>query len=594
MEGPRMTRKLPSTDVVIIGLGWTGSILAEQLTAEGLDVVAIERGPWRDTANDFPTTYDPDELRYASRLELFLRPAQETLTFRNTLQQTALPIRWFGSFLPGNGVGGAGVHWNGQTWRFLETDFLLRSHVTERYGAKSIPPDMTIQDWGVTYQELEPFYDQFEYIAGISGRAGNINGAKQQGGNPFEGPRTRDYPLPPLRDAYAPKLFADAAANLGYHPFPRPAANASQGYTNPLGVTMGACTFCGFCERFGCGNYSKGSPQTTILPVLTRRPNFTARTDCEVLRINKDSTGRKATGVTFVDTAGEEWEQPADLVLVCAFILDNARLMMLSGIGEQYDPATGKGVIGRNYAYQSASGARLFFEGKHFNPFIGTGSLAQSMDDFNGDNFDHADLGFLGGAGITLAQTHGRPIASTQIRAPGVPRWGAAWKKSVAETYQNTTSISGQGSVYSYRDAYLDLDPTYTDRFGRKLMRMTFDWHDNELKMTKYIADRSLEIGRTMGPKQIVANLMAPHYSVVPYQSTHNTGGVVMGDNPGTSAVNRYLQSWDVFNVFVIGASAFPQNAGYNPTGTVGALAYWAAHAIRSQYLKNPGPLVSA
>ena len=80
----------------------------------------------------------------------------------------------------------------------------------------------------------------------------------------------------------------------------------------------------------------------------------------------------------------------------------------------------------------------------------------------------------------------------------------------------------------------------------------------------------------------------------MPYQTTHNTGGVIMGSDPKSSAVNRYLQSWDLHNLFVMGACAFPQNAGYNPTGTVGALAYWSAQAIRTQYLKNPGPLVQA
>ena len=110
-----MAMKLPAKDVVIIGLGWTGAILANELTDQGLDVVAIERGPWRDTATAFNIGYAPDELRYAVRLDLFQRPAQDTLTFRNNDSQTALPIRQFGSFIPGNGVGGAGVHWNGVT-----------------------------------------------------------------------------------------------------------------------------------------------------------------------------------------------------------------------------------------------------------------------------------------------------------------------------------------------------------------------------------------------------------------------------------------------------------------------------------------------
>src|SRR5579859_7732089 len=104
-----MTRKLSPRDVVIIGLGWTGSILGYELARTGLDVVAIERGPWRDTATDFPPAYAQDELRYAVRLDLFLRPEQDTLTFRNHASQTALPIRSFSGFLPGNGVGSAGI-----------------------------------------------------------------------------------------------------------------------------------------------------------------------------------------------------------------------------------------------------------------------------------------------------------------------------------------------------------------------------------------------------------------------------------------------------------------------------------------------------
>ncbi|HEX2941914.1 MAG TPA: GMC family oxidoreductase, partial [Rhodopila sp.] len=318
-----MATRLPATDVAIVGLGWTGSIVAKSMADAGLRVVAIERGPWRSTATDFPVTYAPDELRYSMRHDLFLRPAQATLTARNNMNQTALPMRTWGSFLPPNGVGGGGVHWNGETWRFLPTDFKLRSHLTERYGAKFIPDDMTIQDWGVTYDELEPHYDKFEYLCGTSGTAGNLKGQKQAYGNPFEGPRSRAYPTPAQKQPYGPTLFAQAAWDMGYSPFPQPSGNLSQAYTNPLGVTIGPCSYCGFCERFGCGNYSKASPQVTILPALMRQPNFTARTQCEVTRINVDNTGKRVTGVTYVDTEGREWEQPADLVFLCAFQLFN-------------------------------------------------------------------------------------------------------------------------------------------------------------------------------------------------------------------------------------------------------------------------------
>ena len=209
-----MARRLPRKDVVIVGLGWTGSILAYELARTGLDVVAIERGPWRDTATDFNIGTAADELRYAVRQDIFLRPTQESITMRNTPSQTALPIRKWGSFLPGNGVGGAGVHWNGQTWRFLPNDFRIRSHMLERCGEGIFPEGHHIQDWPVSYDELEPCYDRFEYLAGISGKAGNLNGKIVEGGNPFEGPRKREYALPPMQMTYAPTVFAEAARSV--------------------------------------------------------------------------------------------------------------------------------------------------------------------------------------------------------------------------------------------------------------------------------------------------------------------------------------------------------------------------------------------
>jgi len=588
-----MVRRLPPKDVVIVGLGWTGSILALELARAGLEVVALERGPWRDTATDFNIGTTPDELRYSIRHELFLRPRQETVTMRNTPDQLALPIRRWGSFLPGNGVGGAGVHWNGQTWRFLPNDFKIRSNTIARYGDKALPDGNHIQDWPVTYEELEPYYDRFEYVAGISGKAGNLKGATQPGGNPFEGARAREYPTKPLTQGYAQDLFTKAATERGLHPFPRPSANISEPYTNPYGCRMAPCTFCGFCERFGCANYSKSSPQTCVLPALMREPLFEARTECEVTKVNLSGDGKHATGVTYVDSQGQEWEQPGELVILCAFSFFNVRLMLLSGIGQPYDRDRDEGVVGRNYAYQSAGGSTAFFENVNFNPFAAAGSLGAAVDDYNSDNFDHTNLGFVGGASITCAYTNGRPILYRPV-PPGTPTWGSAWKRAVKDNYQKVTSVGAQGSVMSYRDCFLDLDPTYKDPLGRPLLRMTFDYKNNERKLSDWMSDRCDEIIRAMGAKTTQKTPIRGPWSVIPYQTTHNTGGAIMGDDPKTSALNRYLQSWDVPNVFVMGASAFPQNAGYNPTGTVGALTYWALDAIRDRYLKSPGPLVQA
>ena len=392
-----MPRRLPATDVVVVGLGWTGSIAGRELAEAGLRVVALERGQWRDTATDFPPNVAPDELRYGVRHELSLRPAQETLTFRNSDGETALPIRSWTAFTLPDGAGGGGVTWNGETWRYLPSNFQLRSHLVGRYGRAFLPADTTVQDWGVTYGELEPHFDRFEYLCGTSGTAGNLRGQTQPGGNPFEGPRSRPYPTPAQQQPYAAALFAQAATEMGYHPFPRPSGNLSTAYTNPLGLTLGPCTFCGFCEGFGCGNYSKASPQTTLLPALARMPEFEARTGCEVTRVNLSADRKRATGVTYVDTGGTEWEQPAALVLLCASSVFNVRLMLLSGIGPPYDPRANTGTVGRNFSYQVTSSVDLFFDDRRFNPFIASGAVGMVIDDFNGDNFDHGPHGFVGG-----------------------------------------------------------------------------------------------------------------------------------------------------------------------------------------------------
>ena len=589
-----MARTDPKKDVVIVGLGWTGSILGIELAKEGLDILALERGPDRATVPEFQYPEVIDELKYGIRYGFMQKPRNSTITVRRTLDETARPMRRLGSFLPGDGVGGAGIHWNGQTWRPMENEFRLRSYVEENFGAEAIPEGMVLQDWGVSYEELEPYFDRFEFMAGIAGKAGNIRGEIQEGGNPFEAPRSREYPLPPMKQTTDALIFAEAARAMGYHPFPRPSANASAAYVNEYGMQLGPCNYCGFCERYGCINYSKASPQTCILDALKRYPNFGYKVNAEVLRVDLAADGQTATGVTWWDEAAqEEVSQPADIVILAAYQLHNVHLMLLSGIGQPYDPATGEGVTGKNYSYQMNGGTTLFFKDRHFNPFAAAGSSGMSIDDFAINRIDFGAEGFIGGSYITAGLSNGQPIRGIQL-PEGVPAWGAGWKQGIAEWYGHSMSIGSHGSNLSYRDSYLDLDPTYTDRHGRPLKRMTFDWKENDIRMTQFMRTKIEEIARSMNPDSWKSSYKeeGARYDIRPYQTTHNVGGAIMGVDPATSAVNRYLQTWDQHNVFVMGAGAFPQNIQYNPTGAVGALAYWAAEAIRKDYLPNPRPLI--
>lgn len=590
-----MTIKLKPVDVVIVGSGWTGGIVAKELAPTGLKVVMLERGRPQDSS-DFAAPQVHDALKYSRRMEMVQNLSKETITFRNSSDQVALPMRQYGFFLPGTNVGGSGAHWSGLTWRWLEWEHKMYSKTVGKYGKSIIPADMNLQDWPVSYAELEPYYDKFEKTCGVSGKAGNLKGKIVAGGNPFEAPRSSEYPTPPMASSQSMVMFERATRNLGYHPFPVPAANCSEDYTNPDGIALGQCHYCGHCTAFGCEANAKASPHFLMLPLARKNPNFELRTQSTVLKVNLDPDGKRATGVTYLDARGREVEQPADLVVLGAFVTGNVHLMLHSGIGKPYDFRTNTGVVGRNYAYQGGGGARVAVDKDTFmNPFMGAGALGMWIDDLNGDNYDFAKAGYIGGGGISAGQNSGDPLGYHPT-APGAPQWGKGWKKSMVETYQHTTGVGHQGAVMAYRQNYFDLDPTYRDAYGRPLLRMTFDWQPNELRLmagqTKVCEAIASEMS---GKKDSIlprASRGFGHFNSVPYQTTHNTGGAVFGDDPRTSALNRYMQSWDVPNVFVLGACAIPQNAGRNPTGPVGALAFWAADAITKKYLRQPGRLV--
>jgi gluconate 2-dehydrogenase alpha chain len=263
-----MVTRLKEVDAVVIGMGFSGAILARELTKAGLNVIGLERGADRNPAEEFMLARLRDELRYVVRLELMQDNSTDTITFRNASDELALPIRRFSAFLPGEGVGGTGIHWGALHWRFLPTDFRIKSLLTEKYGAEAVPQTMTIQDWPLSYDELEPFYDRFDKLCGVSGQAGNLRGKPISGGNPFEGPRSEDYPNKPIKTGVAPSMFSEAANSLGYHAFPVPTATSSAPYVNPEGITLGRCEYCGHCNRTACESNAKASPNVNVLPVL--------------------------------------------------------------------------------------------------------------------------------------------------------------------------------------------------------------------------------------------------------------------------------------------------------------------------------------
>ncbi|MFC4024313.1 GMC family oxidoreductase [Oceanobacillus longus] len=567
-----MVTKLDKVDVVTVGVGWAGGIVASELTKAGYKVVGLERGEER-TLEDY--LHGHDELKYSNRQEMMVDLSDDTVTFRNTLSDEAIPVREPSSFIVGTGLGGGGSHWSAQTHRYFPYDFEIRSKTIERYGEEKIPQDMTLQDWGITYNELEPYYDKFEKMVGISGEV-----------DPLGQERSNPYPNPPMKKTPAMKLFHEAAESLGYHPYVIPTGNVTQTYENPDGQTLNACQYCAFCGSYGCEYGAKSDPIVTVLPVAKKTGNFELRTNSNVKRVLYE--GEKATGVIYVDTqTGEEFEQPADLVVLTSYTFNNIRLLLLSKIGKPYDPKTGEGVIGKNFTdHHNYYGGRGFFNEKKFNLYVGSGAQGVTFSDFTADHFDHNNFDFIHGGQVEYRQGGSPPIVTNPV-PKGTPNWGEEFKEKSLYYYNRTLSFMTQKAVMPWKEHYVDLDPNYVDTSGDPLVRVTWDYTDQDRNLHELLKQKGEEVFTEMGADIIEIDEMPEHFPGT-FNGQHNGGGVIMGDNPETSAVNTYLQMWDVDNLFVCGASAFPHFGPTNPTTTMGALTYRATEGM-IKYLKNGG-----
>ena len=247
--------------------------------------------------------------------------------------------------------------------------------------------------------------------------------------------------------------FADACRGMGYSPFKAPSGIASTSYVNEYGMQMGPCNFCGFCERFGCYQYSKSSPQTAILGALKRQPNFTYRTHAEVLRVEMAGDGRTARGVTYFDEAAqEEVFQPADIVILASYQLNNVHLLLLSGIGEVYNPVTGDGVTGKSYGYQMNGGIS---RSRSTNPFVATANCMAWI--FRNEQYRFRAEGFIGIA-------YWRPGHSTDSRSGPCAAQGTPMGGRLEGRHQGVVwpfHVDGLSRVEPvYVNNYMDLNPT--------------------------------------------------------------------------------------------------------------------------------------
>jgi gluconate 2-dehydrogenase alpha chain len=555
--------RLKATEVVVVGLGAAGGVAVWPIAEAGIDVVGLEAGTWL-TRRDFA----PDEIRNNVRdwPQAVQKCSREVPTQR---PNASAPTTRASSHPMMNAVGGTTLHYWAQSWRLNPWDFKVVSETRRRYGISRIPKGSTVEDWPFGLEELEPYYDKAEHEIGVSGQAGNIKGKIDPRGNVFEGPRQREFPMPPLRSTGFLDLMTEAARTLGWHPFPGPAAINSRPYQNRSG-----CVYHGFCNKGGCHVDAKNSTHVTTIPKALKTGRLRVVTRAHVVSIDVDAQGR-ASGVTYV-VDGQEFIQPARVVLLACYTYENARLLLLSksrafpdGLANQH------GQVGRHYFSHAQGGGVAALFPWNLNSWYGLPAQGVAVDNWADDNFDHQGLDFIGGGNLWVYSDR-RPIAAANMGTFGrAPAWGSAWKAFIRENADRSNSAYLQKTTLPYEDNYLDLDPVVKDPLGFPVCRITADYKDNERRLSTFIQDKMEQWYRAAGAIAVQRGglgTMGP--------STHAYGGTRMGDNPETNVVNRWGFSHEVPNLGLLGASVMGTSGARNPTLTVQALAWRTAEYL--------------
>ena len=552
-----MPKKLPKTDVIIVGMGAAGGVAALPLTNAGLKVIGIEAGGWLS-----PRDFAPDELRNGARNwpQSVQKAASEAPTVRANSNQKAVQ----GGHPMMNAVGGTTMHYWAQSWRLNPWDFKVVSATRDRYGADRIPTGSTVEDWPFGYDELEPFYEKVEFAVGISGQAGNVKGKINAAGNVFEGERQSEYPMRPLRTSPFTELMTNAAQRLDWSPFQGPAAITSELYDG-----RPPCQYHGFCNKGGCHVQAKSSTAFTTIPKAIDTGNLDVVTYARVTNIVTDNDG-KVTGVDYL-RGSEEFFQPADVVLMASYAYENVRLLQLSKSRSFPDGlSNNNGQVGKHYLshHQGSPVIALFPEDLH--NWYGLPAQGVAIDDWADDNFDHSDLDFIGGANL-WAHTDRKPIGAAKMSTFGrASNWGSDWKKFIMDNADKTNTAYIQKTTLPYEGNYLDLDPQVKDPLGFPVTRITASYRENETRIAEFSQNMMEKWYREAGATEIIRTGLGGAMSA----STHAYGGTRMGNNSETNVVDRWGFSHEVPNLGVLGASVMGTSGARNPTLTVQALSW--------------------
>jgi choline dehydrogenase-like flavoprotein len=529
-------------DFVIVGSGAAGGILAKELSTNGFRVVVLEQGPYLTEAD-----FTHDEVKVLNEDLLTNHPKLQPTSFRKTPSEKAKPQR---ALVYGRLVGGTSVHFTANFWRFHEIDFIEGSKVGPIAGASLV-------DWPITYADLEPYYTKVEWEIGVSGLAG---------ASPFDPPRSKPYPMPPLPVKSSGVIFERAARRLGWHPFPAPMAILSQPRAG-----RSACVNCGFCLAFGCEVGAKSSSLAAAIHVAERTGRCEIRPNSYVHRVETDRLGR-ATGAVYFDEQRNVHLQKAKAVIVSANGAETPRLLLLSASKDfPKGLANSSGMVGKHLMLNSGGVSMAVYD-EPLNDYKGF-AVSRIFHDFY--ELDRQKVGFYGGGGLD-ARFDLTPVTfALGGLPPDTPRWGKGFKDVLRQNFTRTMEIYCHGTSLPVENNSFSLDPDLKDGWGLPALCMTYKDHPDDLKLCNWMNLRAGELLDASGAKRKWTFPVDEQSFAV-----HLLGTCRMGNDSKTSVINKDHRTHDVKNLFLCDGSSLVTSGRGQPTMTIEALAFRAADRI--------------
>ncbi len=540
-------------NAVVIGAGAGGGVVAKELASAGMSVVLFERGDWVNS-------YNNDELHSQRTTVLGNIHGPDNNRYRRVFVDSSgknhivLPSEW----LYNNNaacVGSGTVSYGAMAWRFMEEDFKMKSTYGHIAGS-------TLDDWPISYHDLEPCYEKAEWEIGVSG---------DDSQNPFAPPRRKPHPMPPFSHNKEASILHDAAKRLGYHPFPIPMLRNSVSYGG-----RPACIRMRTCVGFACPVNAKCGTHNTVIPEAIKTGNCQLRTNSVVSELMVNSNG-KISGVTYFDQKKRRQIQTADVVILSASATETPRLMLNSkskffpnGIGNEH------GWVGRNLQGHAYTGAFGIFEDEVYDD-VGPGASVAVCD------FNHHVPGIVGG-GVLCNEFIRMPYLFSGIRPPGSKRWGKEHKAFQRANFKRVAQVVGPYQEIPNFQSRVDVDDSVTDYWGIPVVRLSGERHPYDAIGCRMMSEKAELWLKEAG-------------AIVTWQSLggggglsggqHQAGTCRMGNDPQTSVTDRYGRVHGTDNLFIADGSLCVTNGGFNPALTIMALGYWVGGFIAGEWSKG-------